>query len=229
MTLDDLTLWQRRLNLTYQPVTVANKILTIKSLFSFATKVGYLPTNVGAWLKSPKLKDKLAERILSPDEVTRLIGGARNERDRCLLCLLYGCGLRVSEACQLTWNDLKNGKMTVFGKGGKTRVVVVPDWLWSMLMSLPRVLDSVFVSRWGKPLERTMVHLIVKKAAISAGVNPKVSTHWLRHSHASHAIENGCNLRLLQQSLGHSQLETTERYVHVNPDEGSGLFIEIGR
>jgi integrase/recombinase XerD len=85
----------------------------------------------------------------------------------------------------------------------------------------------VFVSRTGKPLERTRVHKIVKQCASKAGVSERVSSHWLRHSHASHAIEGGCNLRLLQQSLGHSKLETTERYRHISPDWVLGSMFAI--
>lgn len=85
ITLDDLVLWVNRLNLTYQPVTVQNKILTIKSLLSFATRIGYLSVNVGSFIKAPKVKDTLAQRILTPDECRSLIAATSNERDRCLL------------------------------------------------------------------------------------------------------------------------------------------------
>lgn len=231
VTIDDLSLWVRRLELTYERVTVANKILTVKSLFSFCVKVGYLQTNVGSFIKSPKLKDRLAERILEESEVKKLIGAATNDRDRILLSLMYGLGLRVSELCGLTWDDLKPhldaGKATVFGKGAKTRVVIIPKSLWVQLLALPKSGQAVFVSRTGKPLERTRIHQIIKQCAADAGISEKTSSHWLRHSHASHAISKGCNLRLLQQSLGHSKLETTEKYLHVSPDEGSSQFIDI--
>ena len=132
----------------------------------------------------------------------------------------------------LTWDDLQlhdgGGKATVFGKGAKTRIVLIPESLWAELNQLPRTGKVVFVSRTGKPLERTRVHKIVKQCAERAGVSEKVSSHWLRHSHASHAIEGGCNLRLLQQSLGHSKLETTERYLHISPDQGSSQYIGFG-
>lgn len=229
--IDDLSLWVRRLELTYSPVTVANKILTVKSLFSFCVKVGYLQMNVGSFIKSPKLKDRLAERILEESEVKRLIGAASQNRDRILLSLMYGLGLRVSELCGLTWDDLKPhgdaGKATVFGKGAKTRVVLISKNLWNQLMALPRDGKAVFVSRTSKPLERTRIHQIIKQCAAASGISEKTSSHWLRHSHASHAIAKGCNLRLLQQSLGHSKLETTEKYLHVSPDEGSSQFIDL--
>ena len=229
--LEDLQLWQRRLQLTDKPATVANKIRAIKSLFSYGVKIGYLENNIGSYIKCPRVKEKLAERILPEEDCLKLIEAACNERDRALLCMMYACGLRVSEVCSLTWDDLQpsedGGKCTVFGKGSKTRVVLVPVALWELLMKLPRIIDAVFVSRTGRALERTMVYRIVKQCASRAGVSEKASCHWLRHSHASHAIESGCNLRLLQQSLGHSKLETTERYLHINPDSGSSQFIKI--
>ncbi|WP_245562179.1 tyrosine-type recombinase/integrase [Stanieria cyanosphaera] len=246
VAIEDLQLWHRRLQLTDQPSTVSNKLRAIKSLFSFCVKVNYLSINVGSYIKCPKVKEKLAERILSESDCLKLISATKSDRDRALLCLMYGCGLRVSEVCSLTWSDLQScregGKCTVFGKGDKTRVVLIPSSVWELLMklrtrransirpldmSVPRLIDAVFVSRTGRPLERTMVFRIVKDCAKRSGVSEKASCHWLRHSHASHAIESGCNLRLLQQSLGHSKLETTERYLHINPDQGSSQFINI--
>ncbi len=229
--IEDLQLWHRRLQLTDKPSTVANKIRAIKSLFSYGVKVGYLEVNIGSFIKCPRVKEKLAERILSESDCLKLISAAKTERNRALLCLMYACGLRVSEVCSLTWGDLQpsaeGGKCTVFGKGNKTRVVLVPVSVWQLLMSLPKIIDAVFVSRTGRPLERTMVYKIVKQCAKRAGISEKASCHWLRHSHASHAIESGCNLRLLQQSLGHSKLETTERYLHINPEQGSSQFIKL--
>lgn len=229
--IEDLQLWHRRLQLTDCPSTVANKIRAIKSLFSYGVRIGYLKINIGSYIKCPRVKDKLAQRILSESDCLKLLSAAQTERNRALLCLMYGCGLRVSEVCGLTWGDLQpskdGGKCTVFGKGSQTRVVLVPLSVWQLLMGLPKRIDAVFVSHTGRPLERTMVYKIVKQCAKRAGISEKASCHWLRHSHASHAISRGCNLRLLQQSLGHSKLETTERYLHINPDQGSSQFINI--
>ncbi len=167
--IEDLQLWHRRLQLTDQPSTVANKIRAIKSLFSYGVKIGYLEVNIGSFIKCPRVKSKLAERILSEEDCLKLISAAKTERDRALLCLMYACGLRVSEVCSLTWGDLQpsaeGGKCTVFGKGNKTRVVLVPVSVWQLLMALPRIIDAVFVSRTGRPLERTMVYKIVKQCA----------------------------------------------------------------
>ncbi len=224
-------MWASSLELRYNPNTVKLKVNTIKSLLSYGQKIGYLQFNVGSAVTAPKPKDTLSQRILGIEDVKALIGAAKTQRDRTLLALMYGCGLRVSELCGLTWDDLQprddGGQATVYGKGSLTRVVLIPAVLWQRLMSLSRSAstDAVFVSRTGRALERTMVHRIVKDCASRAGVSEKASSHWLRHSHATHAIEGGCDLHLLQQSLGHSSLAITSKYLHARPDQGSSQFV----
>ncbi|MGL5074982.1 MAG: tyrosine-type recombinase/integrase [Waterburya sp.] len=233
--LEDLQLWERGLKARFKLTTVANKVLVIKSLFSFGVKTGYLTLNVGSFLKTPKAKETIAERILDIEDVRGLIKyGVKNERDRLMLSLMYGCGLRVSEVINLTWNDLKKhgdgGKATVFGKGSKTRVVLIPDKLWQQVKEFEkyhRVNQWVFVSCNDNQMERSVVHRMIKRACKRAGIDPRASAHWLRHSHASHSLEAGCNLRLLQQSLGHASVTTTERYLHISPDAGSSQFIDF--
>ena len=233
--LEDLQLWERGLKARFKLTTVANKVLVIKSLFSFGVKTGYLSFNVGSFIKPPKVKDDLAERILDVSEVQGLIKyGVRNERDRLMLLLMYGCGLRVSEVVGLTWNDFKKhglgGKVTVFGKGSKTRVIIIPDWLWVKVKEFEkyhRVNQYVFISRHHNKMNRVVVHTMIKRACKRAGIDERASAHWLRHSHASHSLEAGCNLRLLQQSLGHASVTTTERYLHISPDAGSSQFIDF--
>ena len=232
--LEDLQLWERGLKARFKDTTVANKVLVIKSLFSFCVKVGYLTFNVGSFLKTPKAKETIAERILDIESVKGLIKyGVKLERDRLMLSLMYGCGLRVSEVIGLTWNDLRphgdGGKCTVFGKGSKTRVIIIPTWLWVQLKEFEkynRVNQWVFVSRNDNQMERSVVHRMIKRACKRAGIDERASSHWLRHSHASHSLEAGCNLRLLQQSLGHASVTTTERYLHISPDAGSSQFID---
>ena len=219
----------------FKLTTVANKVLVIKSLFSFGVKTGYLSFNVGSFLKTPKAKESLAEKILDVSDVQGLIKyGVRNERDRLMLSLMYGCGLRVSEVIGLTWDDFKKhgdgGKATVFGKGSKTRVVLIPSVLWQQVKEFEkyhRVNQYVFISRHHNQMERSVVHRMIKRACKRAGIDPRASAHWLRHSHASHSLEAGCNLRLLQQSLGHASVTTTERYLHISPDAGSSQFIDF--
>lgn len=223
--LEDLVMWRKRLQLTYGEVTVNNKIYHLKSLLSFGHRIGYLEHNLGTLLKIAKHKNRISEKILSHEEVELLINGAKMLRDRLLLKTIYICGLRVSEAINLQWRDLRGNKLTVFGKGGKTRILLIPDWLVEQLQQLKGKHKFIFTSKNGNRLYRSMVDKMIKTTVKRVGINPEISCHWLRHSHATHAIEAGCNLRLLQQSLGHSSIAITERYIGVNPDEGSSNFI----
>ena len=233
--LDDLQIWKRGLEARFKPTTVANKVLVIKSLFSFAVKVGYLTINIGSFIKPPKTKEALAQKILTVADVKRLIDATNSRRDGLMLSLMYGCGLRVSEVVGLTWDDLKphqegGGKATIFGKGSKTRVVIIPPRLWRQILEfkqISQICQWVFVTRTGNQMERSIVHRMVKSASRRAGVDERASCHWLRHSHATHSLEAGCNLRLLQQSLGHASVTTTEKYLHISPDRGSSQYIDF--
>ena len=229
---EDIQQWVRSFELrNYSPYTIKIKICTIKSLLTYCYEVGYLPVNVGKRVKPPNPKQGLSQRILDSHQVSRLILATSPGRDRLLFSLIYACGLRVSEICGLTWNDLtprdEGGQALIYGKGQKSRIVLIPDGLWQGLNQLPcsHKTDAVFYSYRHKPLERTWVHKLLKKAAITAGVNPAASSHWLRHSHATHALEGGCDLHLLQQSLGHADLGTTQKYLHARPDRGSSQHL----
>jgi integrase/recombinase XerD len=231
--LEDVQSWVQALSKFYKPNTVKVKLNSVKSLLGFAQKVGYLQFNVGAATKAPKAKQTLANRILSEGEVLKLIDAAQPGRDKTMLKLIYATGIRVSEAIGLTWSDLSakgnGGQATIYGKGSSTRVVLIPAKLWSEVMALQAITsdksDAVFQSRTGKHLDRVRVHRIVKAAAQRAGIDAKASSHWLRHSHATHAIERDCPLHLLQQSMGHSSIAVTGVYLHSRPDQGSSQFL----
>ena len=232
LRVEDLQQWVRSFELrNYSQYTIKLKINTLKSLLTYCHEVGYLPLNIGKRVKPPNPKNGLSQRILTQDDVEKLILAASNQRDRLLLSLLYACGLRVSEICPLSWSDLQprdnGGQALVYGKGQKSRIVLIPAGLWQQLIQLPRSsqTDAVFYSYRHKPLERTWVHKLLKEAAIKAGINPKASAHWLRHSHATHAIEGGCDLHLLQESLGHADLGTTQKYLHARPEQGSSQHL----
>lgn len=231
--LEDIQRWVRSLEVRgCSAYTIRVKVLCLKSLFNYGCDVGYLELNVAARVKPPKPKDTLSQKILDPSAIEQLIGATTNQRDRLMLSLAYACGLRVSELCALTWKDLQprdsGGQALIYGKGSKSRVVLIPPGLWSALLTLPTSdrTEAVFYSYRHKPLERTRVHKIVKEAAQRAGINPEVSCHWLRHAHATHALASGCDLSLLQQSLGHSSINTTQRYLAARPGKGSSQFLE---
>ena len=213
-------------------------LAAIKSLLSFGHKIGVLENNVGLSMRSPKARDCLNERILSPDEVASMIREEVNQRNRLILLLLYSAGLRVSELCCLKWKDVKqrgeSGQVTVLGKGQKTRTVLLPALVWNEIYSIRGDADAnepVFCSREGdddgQHLDRTQVYRIVASSAKRAGIQGKVSPHWLRHAHASHSLDRGAPIHLVQQTLGHSSVATTSRYLHARPSDSSALYLPM--
>jgi integrase/recombinase XerD len=207
----------------------------IRSLISFAHKSDVLPKNVGALVELPEAPDTLNERLLSEFEVQSMIVLETNPRNRLILRLLYLGGLRVTELCQLKWKDLQrrgeSGQVTVLGKGSKTRSVLLPKSLWMELKQFrgnAAADDPVFRSRKGNHeghLTRERVHQIVQAAAKRAGIKGHVSPHWLRHAHASHALERGAKVHLVAATLGHSSVAVTGRYLHARPEESSSLYL----
>jgi integrase/recombinase XerD len=157
------------------------------------------------------------------------------KRNQVLLRLLYIAGLRVSEIVDLKWRDLQprtdGGQVTVFGKGSKTRVVLLPNAIWRELLRFRQhaAHDApIFASRsGGGHLDPSMVERIVTKAAARAGVEGKVSPHWLRHSHATHALERGAPIHLVQATLGHASVATTGRYLHARPTDSSARYLPV--
>ena len=210
----------------------ARRLSAVKSLLSFGQKTGYLTLNVGAAVFLPKIKQTLAERILSEDDVLQMIALERNPRNRALLRLLYLGGLRISEVCELRVRDLAAredaGQITVFGKGGKTRAVLLKASMWKELTKF-RGTDpdaAVFRSRKGHGhLDPVQVHRIVKAAAARANLSELVSAHWLRHAHVSHALDRGAPAHLVQATVGHASLSTTSKYAHARPTDSSSRYL----
>lgn len=237
IALEDLQAYASRIDAqNLKGSTKRCKLNAIKSLFSFATKLNYVRFNVAAALRIPKGNSILAGRILKQIQVFKLIDkGASNPRDRALLKLLYGCGLRISEALQLSWDDFTerdSGEVQarILGKGHKLRVVLVPLQVWMEVEALRGDAPGdapVFVSCRGKRLDRTMAHKIVKQAAAAAGISEKVSAHWLRHAHAQHALSKGAPISLVRDSLGHSNISVTNAYLESNPTDGSSNYLGL--
>lgn len=203
----------------------------VKSLFTFGHGIGVLH-NVTAALKQVKPQDTLNERILSELEVATLIALETDPRNRLILRLLYSGGLRVSELSGLSWKNLKergeSGQVTVFGKGRKTRTILLKQDIWDELMQLKGTRSNdepVFKSRKGGHINRHQLWRIVAAAAKRAGIEGKVSPHWLRHAHASHSLDRGAPIHLVQQTLGHESVATTSRYLHARPNDSSSLYL----
>jgi len=215
-------------------------VLRIKSLLGYAHALGYTPFNAGATIKirsdASSRGANLAKRIMSEVEVGLLIRATPSKRDRVLLEVIYAGGLRVSETVFLTWTDVlprdDRVQLSILGKGGKVRQVLLPEIVSRSLLSLRGNADTdapVFASRrgGGKLTERN-VNAMVKRAAAKAGINGAVSPHWLRHAHGSHAIDRGASLPEVQSTLGHGNIATTSSYLHARPDTSSGLKLDPG-
>lgn len=207
-------------------------LAAIKSLLTFGNKLGILPVNIGVALKSPKVKDTLNERILSETDVLLMIRLETDPTNYIMLRLLYCTALRVSELCGLKWSNLRErglegGQVTAFGKGGKTRTVMIPQVVWRELMEYKGNAQSeayIFPSsKTNQSVTRQHIWNVVKAAALRLGV--KASPHWFRHSHATHSLERGAPVHLVQQTLGHESVATTGKYLHARPTESSSKYL----
>lgn len=256
ITLSDLHDFASFISVLMAPSSQGRVLATIKSLLSFANKVGYLPFNVGAAVELPKFKDTLSERILTEAEAHRIMNAPKYARDRVLLCVLYAGALRREEAVRLKWRDLKDrddlgagvGQATLFGKGSKTGVALLPASVYSQVLALRKVTERtaegaraerlagedepVFRSRkrrngLGGHLEVSQVNRIVSKAAKDSSMDRAVSPHWLRHAHASHAHARKTDLALIRDTLRHSSIATTGRYLHARPNDSSALHLGL--
>jgi integrase/recombinase XerD len=216
-------------------------VLRVKSLLGYAHRLGYAQFNAGAVIKvrsdARNRGATLAKRIISEVDVALLVRGARSKRDRVLLEVLYAGGLRVSELSGLTWSDVLprdkgQVQLSVMGKGGIMRQVLLPETVSRSLLSLrgdAGANDPVFASRkgGGRLTERAVLGT-VKRAAARAGIEAPISPHWLRHAHASHAIDRGATLPEVQSTLGHGNIATTSGYLHARPESSSGLKLDPG-
>jgi integrase/recombinase XerD len=211
---------------------------SVKSLLAFGHRTGYLPFDVGRALKLPAVRSRLAERILPEAELHRILSLETNPRNRAILTLLYASGIRVSELCELSWRDLQavgdGGQITVFGKGGLTRAIQIPASVWKLVQALwtdeTSPDDPVFRSRnrkQGGRLRPLAVLRLVRQAAKQAGIELPVSPHWFRHAHASHALDRGAPIHLVQATLGHASINTTGRYLHARPNDSSSRFLPL--
>ncbi len=231
VVLDDLQAWFD--SLPGSDATRRRKLASVKSALAFGLRVGFFDADVGAALRLERGRDRLSERILTEEDVRRIIDGEPCPRKRLALRVLYFMGLRISEMCGLTWRDMtrrqQGGAASVCGKGNKTRHVSVPAKLWKELMAARaggwRPETPVVPGHDGCPLHLSAAHRLVKRATKRAGL-PDASAHWFRHAHASHALDNGAPAHVVQQTLGHADLKTTTRYAHVREGDGGANYLK---
>lgn len=203
----------------------ARLLSSLNSFFDYLVSEGERKDNPSSAVDSPKL-GKYLPVVLSVEEVRAILKAAPNERDRAILEVLYGCGLRVSEVCSLKISEvyLKDMFVKVMGKGSKERLVPMAPSTASAIMDYLSVRpesdagceDVLFLNRFGRALSRVAVFKMVKSVALVAGVDKNLSPHTFRHSFATHLIENGADLRVVQEMLGHESILTTEIYTHVD-------------
>lgn len=215
------------------PRSQARIISGLKSFFNYLIFEDYRKDNPLDLIESPKLGRKLPD-TLSENEIDNLIRGidlssAEGERNRAMLETLYGCGLRVSELIGLKISDLffEEDFIKVTGKGDKQRFVPISpvnkkyiniyrNEIRVHLNIQEGFQDILFLNRRGKQLTRAMIFTIVKNLAVTIGLKKNISPHTFRHSFATHLLENGADLRSIQQMLGHESITTTEIYMHVD-------------
>lgn len=212
--------------------TQARVLAGIHSWFRFLLYKDYIEQDPSELLEGPK-KSKHLPTVLTLDEVNRMmeaidLSSNEGHRNRAMMEILYGSGLRVSELVNLQLSKiyLNDHYMLIDGKGSKQRLVplspVAEEWFGYWMQDRatwpykPEAKDYAFVNRYGHPLTRAMVFTIVRRLCSKAGITKTVSPHTLRHSFATHLLQNGADLRIIQQLLGHEDLATTEIYTHLD-------------
>ena len=215
------------------PRSQARIISGLRSFFDYLVFEEYRNTNPTDLLETPKIGTKLPD-TLSQDEIDALINAIdlshpQGERNRTIFETIYSCGLRVSEAITLKNSDLffEEGFIRVLGKGKKERYVPIHESAQRYITMYQKSIrshifpqkgfeDTLFLNRRGKGLSRQMIFMILKDLAIKIDLKKKISPHTLRHSFATHLLQNGADLRAIQKMLGHESITTTEVYVHVD-------------
>ena len=208
----------------------ARLLSALRSFFDWMQIEGYMTENPCDRVDMPKLGVYLPS-VLSVQEVEDIINSIDRTdwiglRDKAILEVLYGCGLRVSEAVSLRISGLylDEGFVRIIGKGNKERLIPLGDMACSAVRTYldvrPQPGDSdsddlLFLNRFGKSFSRVSMFKLIKKQALVAGINKEISPHTFRHSFATHLVENGADLRVVQEMLGHESITTTEIYTHI--------------
>lgn len=216
--------------------TQARWISSIKSFFKYLLEEEIRDDNPATLLEGPKLGLYLPD-TLSVEDVERITKNINlstdlGVRNQCMVEVLYGCGLRVSELIELKISDInfKEGFLKVEGKGQKVRYVPLAKYTSHLIKNYienvrinnkinKKYEDIMFLNSRGSSMSRVIVFIIIKELADKAGIRKNISPHTFRHSFATHMLQNGADLRFIQEMLGHSSITTTEIYTHLNTEE----------
>jgi len=226
------------------PRTVSRKIVTLRTLFRFLLQDGYVEHDPTETLETPKnwktlpryLSQEEVERLLEQPDTARVLG----LRDRTMMEVLYATGLRVSELVNIREKEvnIEIGVISTVGKGSKERFVPLGETARDYIRlyrenSLPALrkkrpsLSHLFMSQKGTPVSRQHFWLLIKKYGRKAGIKAALSPHVLRHSFATHLLENGADLRSVQMMLGHSSISTTQIYTHITRERLKKIYDEF--
>jgi len=214
--------------------SIANIISALKTFYNYYIKLGKIDSNPTDLIDMPKLVKRLPD-YLTIDEVNLLldvdVGDAFSARNKAILELLYSSGLRISELVNLELKsiDFDDCVIRVFGKGSKERIVPMNDYAieylkdyidnFRPLMIKNEINNYVFLNNHGKIMTRQGVFKMIKKECLLKGINKNISPHTLRHTFATHLLQNGADLRIIQEILGHSDISTTQIYTHITNDK----------
>jgi len=221
--------------------SIARKLSAIRSLYRYLLREGMIATSPAATTSSPKL-DRRLPSFLTIEEVVRLLNAPdlstpQGQRDRALMELLYASGLRVSELVSLNLEqvNLDSGEIRVWGKGAKERMVLMGKPAVEALTAYlsqgrpkllgKRVSSALFLNRSGERLIERRVQRILEKYANIAGLDKRVHPHLLRHTFATHLLDGGADLRVVQELLGHANLSSTQIYTHVTKSQARKVYL----
>lgn len=212
--------------------SVARNLVTIKQFYQFLTSEKIMENSPADSIDAPRIEKKLPQ-YLTVKEVGRFLGAFNEEtplnlRDKTIVELMYSCGLRISEVITVKTSQInpKEGYIAVFGKGSKERIVPIGSVALELLKRYLKSgrtqiakyfeYDELFLNKHGKPISRVGLWKVIKKYAAKSGIKKNLKPHALRHSFATHLIQNGADLRSVQEMLGHSDISTTQIYTHLD-------------
>lgn len=225
--------------LSVKPISnrsLARNMSSLRSFYQYLSQVFDYESNPFIAIKTPKLSKKLPD-FLFVDEIDCLLDSIDIStpvglRNRCIIELMYGCGLRVSEVVQLKCEDIDYNQMVlrIIGKGSKMRMVPfykdLRDFMLAYQQSKTVQSDTFILNSRGKPMTTRAVQYILNDAAQDSGLQMQIHPHMLRHSFATHLLDNGADLRIVQELLGHQKLSTTQIYTHITVDRLKRLYTE---
>ena len=216
-----------------ESTTISHKISSLKSFFKYYQKREKIKVNPLANIKSPKIAKKLPT-YLTLEEVSKLldveIKSPYDARNKAILELLYSSGIRISELCNMQTSNYNSYECIIrlIGKGSKERIIPLGDYAISVLEDYinnyrPKInkknINSIFINNRGDAISRQFIFKVIKKECLKKGIRKNVSPHTLRHTFATHLLQNGADLRIIQELLGHENISTTQIYTHISNQE----------